>query len=104
MVFRLQQHLPWLASVLVSVPAAAAPAAIAPAAAAAPAAAVPPSPAAAAGCHGLLRDQLRHLHRRSEPEKLHSLAQLSVGLWQRPVVLHHADCARHRSDTDCDLL
>ena len=60
--------------------------------------------AAAAGCHGLLRDQLRHLHRRSEPEKLHSLAQLSFGLWQQPGVLDHADYARHRSDTDCDLL
>jgi hypothetical protein len=86
-----QQQLPWLASVLVSVPAAAAIAAAAPAAPAAPAAAYTPPSSAAAGCHGLLRDQLRRLHRRSEREKLHSLAQLSVGLWQQPGVLHHAD-------------
>ena len=52
----------------------------------------------------LLYRHLRPLHRRSECPKLHSLAQLSVELRQRPGVLHHADCARHWSAPDSDLL
>ena len=47
---------------------------------------------------------LRPLHRRSECPKLHSLAQLSVELRRQPGVLHHADCARHWSAPDSDLI
>ena len=52
----------------------------------------------------LLYRHLRPLHRRSECPKLHSLAQLSVELCRRPGVLHRADCARHWSAPDSDLL
>ena len=84
-----------LAGVLVSVAAVAA----ALAAAAAAVAAV-----AAVAALPLLYRHLRPMHRRSECPKLHSLAQLSVELRRRPGVLHHADCARHWSAPDSDLL
>ena len=134
MVFRLQRDLLRLASVLVSVAAVdaiaaipavaaavtaaaalAAAAAVAAAAAAAAAPAIAPAIAAtlatlaalaasAAAVAPLLHRHLRPLHRRSECPKLHSLAQLSVELRQRPGVLHHTDCARHWSAPDSDLL
>ena len=47
---------------------------------------------------------LRPLHRRSECPTLHSLAELSVELRQQSELLHHADCTRHRSAPDSDLL
>ena len=52
----------------------------------------------------LLYRHLRPLHRRSECPKLHSLTQLSVELRQQSVLRNHADCARHWSAPDSDLL
>ena len=98
MVFILQRDLLRVASVLVSV-AAAATAAAALAALTATLAAV-----AAAVALPLLYRHLRPMHRRSECPKLHLLAKLSVELRRRPGVLHHADCARHWSAPDSDLL
>ena len=46
----------------------------------------------------------RPMHRRSRRPKLHSLAQLSVGLRHQPDVLHHADFARHRKFHDSNKL
>jgi hypothetical protein len=100
MVFRLQRDLLRLASVLVSVAAVAAVAAAVAAAAAAAAALA----AAVAAAADLFYRHLRPLHSRSDCPKLHSLAQLSVVLRQQSDLLHHADCARHRSAPDSDLL
>ncbi len=60
--------------------------------------------AVAAAPHLFFYRHLRPLHRRSECPKLHSLAQLSVELRQQSELLHHADCARHWSAPDSDLL
>jgi hypothetical protein len=87
MVFRLLGYLLRLANVLADAAAAAAAAT-----------------AVAAATDLFFYRHLRPLHRRSECPKLHSLAQLSVELRQRPGVLHHADCARHWSAPDSDLL
>jgi hypothetical protein len=59
--------------------------------------------AVAAAAEHLLYRLLRLLHRRSELTELHSLAQSFVELRQLPVVLHHADCVRHRKAPDSDL-
>jgi hypothetical protein len=101
MVFKLVLYASYqvrLASVLVSAAAAATALAALAALAATLAAVAPPA------APPLLYRHLRPLHRRSECPKLHSLAQLSVELRRRPGVLHRADCTRHRSAPDSDLL
>ena len=103
MVFRLAElavGLGRLASVLVSaVAATAAVAAAATAAAALAALAATLTASAAAAAHLFYRH--RRLHCRSECPKLHLLAQQRcLEQW----MLHHADCARHWSAPDSDLL
>ena len=98
-----------LASVLAAAAAAAAVAAAAVAAATVAAASIASvtavvAAAVTATAHLFFHRHLRPLHRRSECPKLHSLAQLSVELRQQRGVLHHADCARHWSAPDSDLL
>ena len=61
-------------------------------------------PPAIAGHLSVLHCHLRPVYRRSRRHKLHSLAQLSVGLQQQPDMHHHADFARHRKSHDSDLL
>jgi len=61
-------------------------------------------PAIAGHLVSVLYHLLRPLHRRSRRHKLHSLAQLSVGVRQQPDVHHHADVARHRTSHDSNLL
>ena len=106
MVYRRQRHSYRLASVRAAAAAAAAADAAAAAAADAVAAAVAGAlgPARRRRTERLLYHHLWTLHRRSERDELHSLAQLSVELRQQPGVLHHADFARHRKAPDRDLL
>ena len=71
-----------------------------------PLSALAPSPAAAAAAAAaehLLYRHLRLMHRRSQLTELHSLAQNFVELRQLPVVLHRADCVRHRKAPDSGL-